>query len=187
MWVPSQQSHANTSPGGWTWASAWPLCSGWPGPGLAGGEGGPGRELLSAVNKQQKTELPGFFFWWGVAYWGKWGACLFLAGGSSHQQDHILGLSTGTSVVPAQLPSRWPVPVPPQHAQVSPIPEDHPHSEPQSVQLLFQSRSNQIYVQSKNSVEKVSKKAHSPSGVRMEVGLASVVPGTQTGWALSWQ
>lgn len=76
MWVPSQQSHANTSPGGWTWASAWPLCSGWPGPGLAGGEGGPGRELLSTVNKQQKTELPGFFFWWGVAYWGKWGlAC----------------------------------------------------------------------------------------------------------------
>lgn len=75
----------------------------------------------------------------------------------------------------------------PRRAQVSPLPEDHPHSEPQSVQLLFQSRSNQIYIQSKNSVEKVSKKAHSPSGVRMEVGLASVVPGTQMGWALSWQ
>lgn len=39
----------------------------------------------------------------------------------------------------------------------------------------------------KKKIEKVSKKAHSPSGVRMEVGLASVVPGTQMGWALSWQ
>lgn len=28
----------------------------------AGGEGGLGRELLSAVNKQQKTELPGSLF-----------------------------------------------------------------------------------------------------------------------------
>ena len=111
MWGPSQQSHANTSPGGWAWASAWPLCSGRPGPGLAGGEGGPGRELLSAVNKQQKTELPGFFLVGGCIL-GQVGGLPVPGRGSSHQQDHIPGLSTGTSVVPAQLPSRWAVPVP---------------------------------------------------------------------------
>lgn len=55
-----------------------------------------------SINSRKRSCLA--FFWWGVAYWGKWGACLFLAGGSSHQQDHILGLSTGTSVVPASFP-----------------------------------------------------------------------------------
>lgn len=33
----------------------------------------------------------------------------------------------------------------------SPLSQDCPHSYPQFVQLLFQGRSNQIYVQSKNS------------------------------------
>ena len=33
-----------------------------------------------------------------------------------------------------------------------------------------------ITCQKKKKIEKVSKKAHSPSGMRMKVGLASVVP-----------
>ena len=188
MWGPSQQSHANTSPGGWAWASAWPLCSGRPGPGLAGGEGGPGRELLSAVNKQQKTELPGFFLVGGCIL-GQVGGLPVPGRGKQPSTGPHPGVVNRhlCGPCPASLPLGSACACAPRRAQVSPLPEDHPHSEPQSVQLLFQSRSNQIYVQSKNSVEKVSKKAHSPSGVRMEVGLASVVPGTQMGWALSWQ
>ena len=56
-------------------------------------------------------------------------------------------------MVPAQLPSHWLlVPVLPNVLRWPlPPPEDHPHSKPQSVQLLFQSGNNQIYIQSKNS------------------------------------
>lgn len=61
------------------------------------GGGVPSRELLSAVNKQQKTELPGSLL--GDVCWGEWGSSLFLAV-RSHQEGHTAGLMRGALLGP---------------------------------------------------------------------------------------
>lgn len=129
---------------------------GGPGQGQQVGRGGPGRELLSAVNKQQNMELPGSLFW-GMYIGASGGLACSRQGEegtkSVHPGDINRSLLWSLPSFPPQLLSHWLlVPVLPSVLRWPlPPPEDHPHSKPQSVQLLFQSGSNQIYIQSKNS------------------------------------